>query len=321
MNKFTIIPADSFIWNKLDLLKFLENNQHQNIFISTRQEGCCLKSIGLYDILDLFEFKSVTIESNNIFEKHDKYKIVGSKFFKFFEITDSYTQYHYWNQKKIFGAFYNRPIWHRIGLASELQYEYDNNSLINFRSNPHDDDARQFFELQRLFEVSPNSVKKFFQIANKFPIQLEPVDGYTVGATTKQHTDQLCQFYPDIFVDIVAETFVNGETFFVTEKTVRPILLKKPFIVMGPKNFLIHLRQMGFKTFHDFWDEDYDGFDNRFRRQANFKYTKILQVIEFLNSKSKNELEDMYSSMKDILDHNYNLLITQTYNKNLSYVK
>jgi hypothetical protein len=321
VNKFTIIPADSFIWNKLDLLKFLIGNQKQNIFISTNEEGCCLKSIGLYEILDLFEFKSVTIETNNILETHDRYNIVGSKFFKFFQTTSTYTEYHYWNKEKIFGAFYNRPIWHRIGLASELTHEYNDNSLINFRANPHDDDARQFFELQRLFEVAPESGKKFFQVADKFPVQLESTDGYTLGATTKQHTDQLCHFYPNIFVDIVAETFVNGETFFATEKTIRPMLLKKPFIIMGPKNFLIHLRQLGFKTFYEFWNEDYDGFDNRFRRQANFKYQKILQVIEFLNSKSKNELEDMYNSMQHILDHNHNLLITQTYNKNITHVK
>ncbi len=322
MNKFTIIPADSFIWNKNELLKFLIDNQNGNILIDTNGEGCCLESIGLYDILSLFNFKSVTINTNNILEKHNKYNITGNKFFKFFDVKNiNYEEFHGWNQNKIVGVFYNRPSWHRIGLVSELMHDYADSSLVNFRSDPHDDDVRQFFEIQRLFEVNPTSAEKFFQINHKLPVQLEEIDGYTLGATTKQHTDQLCHFYPHIFVDLVAETFINGKTFFATEKTVRPMLLKKPFIIMGPKNFLIYLRQMGFRTFHDFWDEDYDGFDNRFRRQANLKYQKILQIVKLINSKSTNELETMYYKMQEILNHNYNILVSKQYETQIDYVK
>lgn len=312
MNKFTIIPADMFIWNKIELLQFLISNQNNHISIDTNEEGCCAYSIGLYKLLDLFEFKSVTINTNNILEHHKKYNITGSKFFKFFNIgNNSYKEYHAWNGNAVFGAFYNRPIWHRLGLAAEL---YEHKTLLNFRANPHNEDNRALFELQKLFEVSPESAKKLLNLANNFPKQLESSDGYTVGATTQQHTDQLCQFYPNIFIDIVAETFVNGRTFFVTEKTVRPMLLKKPFIIMGSKNFMIYLRQMGFKTFYEYWDEDYDGFEGKNR------YLKILDIIDMLAKKTPNELEEMYKSMQNILDHNYNLLVNQIYSKNITHV-
>ena len=191
---------------------------------------------------------------------------------------------------------------------------YEHKTLLNFRANPHNEDNRALFELQKLFEVSPESAKKLLNLANNFPKQLESSDGYTVGATTQQHTDQLCQFYPNIFIDIVAETFVNGRTFFVTEKTVRPMLLKKPFIIMGSKNFMIYLRQMGFKTFYEYWDEDYDGFEGKNR------YLKILDIIDMLAKKTPNELEEMYKSMQNILDHNYNLLVNQIYSKNITHV-
>ena len=92
------------------------------------------------------------------------------------------------------------------------------------------------------------------------------------------------------------------------------MLLKKPFIVMGPKCFLIHLRQMGFRTFHDFWDEDYDGY------APKQKYLMILKLIKSLSKKSFEELDNMYQNMQEILDHNYNLLRMQTYNKNINYV-
>lgn len=309
MNKFKITPADTFIWNQKELLEFLIANQNNDILIDTNEEGCSAEAIGLYNVLDLFSFKSVTVITNNILEVHCKYKIVGNKFFKFFNVGNKdYTKFHLWNKQNIFGAFYNRPIWHRLGLATEL---IETNSLVNFRANPHDEDSRCLFELQTLFEYDIGLAKKFLNLSHKFPQQLEQHDGYTVGATTEQHTDQLCQFYPNILIDVVAETFVTGKTFFATEKTVRPILLKKPFIVMGSKNFMIYLRQMGFRTFHDYWDEDYDGYEGK------DKFFKIIELINKIKNKPQNELFDMYQDMQSILTHNYNLIINHLYGKSI----
>jgi len=316
VNKFKIIPADNFIWNQQALLEFLVANQGKDIVIDTNEEGCCAEKIGLYKFLNLFDFKSVTINTNNILEKHNVYKVTGDKFFKFFNVgIVDYHEYHKWNQKKVFGAFYNRALWHRIGLAGHLLNRHENTSLINFRSNPHNEDARRLFEMQKLFEFDTNSSATFLKLMNKLPIQLELIDGYTVGATTKQHTDQLCKFYSNILIDIVAETFVAGNTFFVTEKTVRPILMKKPFIIMGSKNFMIYLRQMGFKTFYEYWDEEYDGFETKDR------YLKILTLIDNIASKSIEELFLMYKSMQDILEYNYNLLVTKQFIKDIKYVE
>lgn len=313
MNKFKIIPADNFIWNQQELLQFLITNQGTDVVIDTNEEGCCATATGLYSTLDLFSFKSVTLITNNILETHNKYTVIGNKFFKFFNVGNTeYKQFHTWNKNNTFGAFYNRSVWHRIGLAAELD---KNNTLLNFRSNPHCKDSRQLFELQKLFEIAPDSAKKFLNSIDQFPLQLEQRDGYTVGASTQQHTDQLCEFYPNILVDVVAETFVTGNTFFATEKTVRPMLLKKPFIIMGSKNFMIYLRQMGFKTFYEYWDEDYDGFEGK------DKYLKILDIIRTISNKSQHELLSMYNSMQDVLDHNYNLLVTQTFNKKIEYIE
>lgn len=315
MKSFTLITSDRFIWNRNELLKFLIDNQYKDITIFTNGEGCCSTSNGLYSILDQFEFKSVTINTTNTVEQNNKYNIlINSHSFKFFEVTGNYTEYHQWNKKYLYGALYNRAIWHRIGLASHLMKNHEDISLINFRSNPHDVEQRTLFELQTLFENDIDSVKNFTQVLDRFPIQVESTDGYTVGATTKEHTDQLKSFYLNFLIDIVAETFTSGRTFFPTEKTVRPILMKKPFIIMGPKCFLIHLRQMGFKTFYEFWDESYDGFDGA------QKYKKILSLIDDLSKKPISDVETMYINMQDILDHNYNLLIKQNYNKKITYV-
>jgi hypothetical protein len=234
----------------------------------------------------------------------------------FFKVANkSYQQYHVWNKNKIFGCLYNRPLWYRIGLAAEMQIKHNDISLINFRSNPNDADQQQLFEIQPLFEQAPCSLEKFCQVKHTWPRQIESKDSYTVGNTTDAHTDQLAGFYPEFLIDLVAETWTQGQCFFPTEKTVRPMLLKKPMIVMGPGNYLDYLHQMGFRTFNDFWNEDYDGFADGNR------YQKILTLIDKISMFSTQHLTDMYQEMQVILDHNYNLLLNQSYNTKITYIE
>jgi hypothetical protein len=120
--------------------------------------------------------------------------------------------------------------------------------------------------------------------------------------------------YQDIFVDIVGETFVDGVTFFPTEKVIRAMLLKKPFIVYGSECFLEYLRQMGFYTFNDYWDECYDGY------QRQQRLSKMIEVIDSLSSKPLSVLADMLQHMNPLLEHNYQLLAKQTYTYKVSLI-
>ena len=89
------------------------------------------------------------------------------------------------------------------------------------------------------------------------------------------------------------------------------MMLKKPFIIFGPRDYLAYLRQMGFRTFADFWDENYDGFSDRDR------YLKILTLIDDLAKLDQSTLESMYWSMQYSLDHNYNLLMEKKFQKQI----
>jgi len=314
MKTFNVSPSDSGIWNRLELERFLIENQDKDIKLMLQEEGCSCVEIGLYDLLDLYNFKSVVIESSNIFEHHPVYKsVLSPRAFKFFDLPTSvdYQKIHKWNQSKSFGILYNRPIWHRLGLLAHMYEYHRHQTLFNFRHDPGCVDQRKLFELTELFMHHPESAANFLKHYRDFPLRLENHDGYTKGASTKQHVDQLCNFYENFLVDIVAETFVKGVTFFATEKTVRPFLLKKPFVAMAASNHLLYLRQMGFKTFYEYWDEDYDGFS-----EIN-RYSKILNLLDHLSGKSNKELSEMYNDMQGILDHNYNLITSGKFSTNL----
>ena len=134
--RFRIKPADTFIWNLSELIDFLVSNQNQEITIENGSEGCCANTVGLYQWLDKFNFKSVTIETSNVLERHHSYKIRYVIPWKFLEVSNLIDpKFHAWNKKFVFGTIYGRPLWHRLGLASHLLKNYSNISSRRCKSN------------------------------------------------------------------------------------------------------------------------------------------------------------------------------------------
>lgn len=112
--------------------------------------------------------------------------------------------------------------------------------------------------------------------------------------------------FADSFVSIVPETFFDGglanEATFITEKTEKCFCAGSPFILLSTPYFLENLKRLGFKTFSDFWDEDYDEILDSTERM-----NRVIQIIEEINSRSLEDLEKMYLEMIPILKHNQQL--------------
>jgi hypothetical protein len=64
--------------------------------------------------------------------------------------------------------------------------------------------------------------------------------------------------YNDTVCSIVSETNDNNYEVFITEKIWKPIIAQHVFIVHGNYLYLQKLREMGFKTFGNYFDEHYD---------------------------------------------------------------
>jgi hypothetical protein len=109
--------------------------------------------------------------------------------------------------------------------------------------------------------------------------------------------------YLNVFCDIVTESRFAQPTGNFSEKVFHPIWYKKPFVLAAPPHTLKYLKEEGYKTFDEFWDESYDDCENHESRLM-----KIFDVIDFIDSKSIDELCEMYVQMKPILKHNYDLI-------------
>jgi hypothetical protein len=315
--KFTITtPGYDSIWSQHRLIKFLVESQHKSIEIHTNGEGYCCDAMGLYDLINLFKFESVSIFTTNPLESHPCYKIIKQNLFGALKVSTVIPeQYHIWNKKSIFGTVYHRPNWYRTGLASYLLNNHAKKSSVGFIAPTDNLTARSEFDLVNLYVNDPNSLKNFATIMYQLPMAHSLSIPWIPGPCPKAETFDfatlnLKEAYVNFLVDVVAETFIHGRSFFPTEKTSRPMQYKKPMLVMSSRNFLHYLRQLGFKTFYEFWSEDYDGFEGRDR------YLKILQIIDDLAQLPTSTLEQMYKDMQPILEHNYNLLYnTPQFNK------
>lgn len=107
------------------------------------------------------------------------------------------------------------------------------------------------------------------------------------------------------FCAIVTESRFAEHFSSFSEKPMAPIAHFMPFIIVGLPKTLALLRQVGFKTFSDFWDESYDEEINNEKRLL-----KILDTIDYIDSFTLEELKNIKKQMMPVLEHNYNLLRT-----------
>jgi len=111
------------------------------------------------------------------------------------------------------------------------------------------------------------------------------------------------EIYDNSFYSIITET--RCDQHFLTEKTAKPLLSKRLFIVFGKQHTLRNLQKIGYQTFGDVIDESYDNIeDDNLRWEMAFA-----QVIFLINQ----DPYDIYKAITHVIDHNKQHFI-DTYN-------
>jgi hypothetical protein len=107
--------------------------------------------------------------------------------------------------------------------------------------------------------------------------------------------------YRESCISIVLESRVTQPWPNISEKTLNSIIQRKPFIIVGAHGVLKMMRDMGFKTFNDYWDESYDE-----EIYNDSRIVKICNLVNDLSMMTIDEMRDMYANMSPILEHNFN---------------
>lgn len=101
------------------------------------------------------------------------------------------------------------------------------------------------------------------------------------------------------FLNVVGETeFREWDNRFVTEKTWKPIIGLRPFVINGQVKIYQWLRDNGFRTFNHYWPVD---IEHSFDEQVQ---PAIVDVIKYLVSLSNSQLWQLYQQMIPDLEHN-----------------
>ena len=103
--------------------------------------------------------------------------------------------------------------------------------------------------------------------------------------------------YNDTACSIVSETNDNDFDVFLTEKIWKPIIAQHLFVVHGNYLYLQKLKEMGFKTFNNYFEEVYD-----LQRDPDVRLDTIVNVCDRLLDAP---WEDLYMQSRALRQHNF----------------
>ncbi len=155
--------------------------------------------------------------------------------------------------------------------------------------------------------LTPSNVKSLLE---KIPFDIDKTDktnhgpaGFGEGYFNADLPFQPIH-YRNTFISIVmgAFPFVDNACH-LHSSTFNPIHQGHPIIQFGPHQALKRMRDRGFKTFNKWWDESYDEIENGWER-----FDAVLQLVKELSEKTNEELLEMYVEMKDVLQHNIDVI-------------
>ena len=81
----------------------------------------------------------------------------------------------------------------------------------------------------------------------------------------------------------------------------KPIVNKRPFLLVGARGNLAYLKSYGFKTFDNWIDESYD-----LEVDPSRRLEMITEQLSFICSLDTTQLDTMYQEMMPVIEHNYN---------------
>jgi hypothetical protein len=159
-----------------------------------------------------------------------------------------------------------------------------------------------YYESQEtIFKELYPEIYKIYQKSNlksKLPFTID--DGIDAEQDNPVDDTKIDKFY-NSYLHIVAETYQTDDPdrLFFSEKIFKPIKFMQPFIILGQKHSLEYLKKLGYKTFSNFFDEEYDNIDDNQKRLNH-----AINVATNIINKTDSDLEKLMKDCLPILTHN-----------------
>lgn len=206
-----------------------------------------------------------------------------------------------------------------------LEYKLTNiHEIIKYKDRPIHPN-KNFMCLMGIYSRHRNSLQKFFNDNNlwdsnyisyignnewKNPIVLQDsgiMENITQRNSTAK-TDDLGYYFDSSYFSFIPESnkwTVAPNSLFLTEKTTKVLAHGHPFIMMCSVGALKQLRDYGFETFPELFDESYDEIEDMDKRDAFIK-KEILRV----GTMNQEELHKICESVEEKCIHNQKVLFS-----------
>lgn len=301
--------------NCAEVKKHLEDlgTYQGTVTFAINTEGPSLKALGIVDLLlDWCDATGRSPDSVVITGWHNSLEKIP--FTRAFYPTYSHFFYRsrsYWPQSEMpkdthefrLACFVGRRTWSRQRIIYDLANDHADSCLLSLMHNAPEPVSRGIC-LDRFDDwVSVSDTDRFLSWWHKPP--LSSIDNLCLKDQYKGVIDtnaSLLRHYHKFDLEIAAETYCYGESFYMTEKTVRPIVGNKPMLVFGPRHFLREMRNQGFRTWSDFWDENYDEYEGPER------WRRMRMILTELTSMNAVNFLRLIENTKPVQQHNWQRL-------------
>jgi hypothetical protein len=108
--------------------------------------------------------------------------------------------------------------------------------------------------------------------------------------------------YNNTAYSAIAETCWQDNFAFFTEKTAKPIMARRLFVVFAGRGYLANLRRLGFKTFGDIIDESYDQ-----ETDALVRWRRAWDQVAWLSEQPQ---ELILEQIRPTVEHNAQVMLT-----------
>jgi len=303
-------------YNQPEVEQLLANTPgNTDLMLDMKSEGPSLQRLGITDVIDAWlaqhnqDPSTVTVTRWSNSAEQIRYKthhcsIPHSHFWRMSHLYKTEPVYYFpHSTDHLFGLFLGRGTIPRNVILYQTQQQWADKFLIS-RLKSYTPEGRRVPEpwnirnlsgwksLELLDDWLPvdqhEQLFKWFSDTEFTSLDSRTVrDQFGDPANHGIHNRSMLEHYHKFSIELVCETYTLGNTFFPTEKTVRPIMGTKPWLIHGPVGHIQHLKHLGFQSFDSIWDERYDQLEGPARWAA---MQKIINTLTKLNPVSLNML-------------------------------
>lgn len=164
------------------------------------------------------------------------------------------------------------------------------------------ENAKHFIDNRKILEFT---IEDVYDSSTLLPLTLD-TNNFSKYPMEADVADVI-YYYNNSYINIITETYFFSNIRHITEKTYKPIAFMQPFIIFAAPKTLEYLRNLGFKTFNDFWDESYDNILDH-----EVRFMTIMDLIEKISKWPEIKLVELTHNIKDIVEYNRNHLATMS---------